>query len=83
MKKLDYWMINEAIDALEKKYIRERSDLGYDDALALTAKRKGFNVAKECEKELQENRFEPLGRLWLSMRRLEEMREEITKTIMT
>lgn len=78
MKKLDYWMLNTIHEALQKEYAAKRHTMGYDSGFAYVAEEQGMKAAKEAEKELQENKFHPLGQIWQSMRRIEEMREQIS-----
>lgn len=74
---LDYWMFDIIHGALQKEYDRYKKTSGINSALAITAKNKGLPFAKECEAEIQQNRYHPLGQIWQSMRRIEEMREAI------
>lgn len=77
--KLDYWMLNTIHDALQKEYDRYKKQSGIAHQLSITAKTKGVAFAKECEKEVQENRFHPLGQIYQSMKRVEEIREQISQ----
>jgi len=79
MVTLDYWMLNTIHDALEKQYADTRKSLGYDTGLAYLIRNNGLKEAKEAERELQDNRWHPLGKIWQSMKRIEKMREEITE----
>jgi hypothetical protein len=80
---LDYWMFNTIVDALQKEYDRYKKQSGITSQLAHTAKTKGVDFAKECEKEVCENRYHPLGQIWQSKRRVEEMREFISTAALT
>ena len=79
---LDYWMLNIIHESLQKEYDRYKKQSGINDQLALTAKNKGLEFAKECEKEIQQNRYHPLGQIWCSMRRIEEIREAISDNLL-
>lgn len=78
---LEYWMIGIAISALQKEYTQALKNNNYHRMLSHVAKEKGMEAAKEAEKQLQSNRFGEVGRVWLSMRKLEEMREAYSKAI--
>jgi hypothetical protein len=80
---LEYWMLNTIVEALQEKYDRYKKQSGITSQLAHTAKTKGIEFAKECEKEVCENRYHPLGQIWQSKRRVEEMREFISTTAET
>lgn len=78
----DYWMLNTAIEALNEAYNKEFVNGGYNQKVATEyANKNGLEAYKrELQKE-HDNKYTKLGQIWQTRRRLEEMREAITKHV--
>lgn len=75
---LDLWMLNTICDALQKEYDRSMKDGGYARGLKRLQKEKGFDAAVTAEKEIQQNNHTAPGKIWLSIKRIEEIKEAYT-----
>lgn len=77
--KLDYWMLNTIHFSLQKEYERHLDTSGTRTVLQYLATNQGIQKAKAHEEELQGNKSTLLGQIWQTMKRIEEIREQITQ----
>lgn len=76
MKKFDYWMLSEIDQALQKEYDLLCRTGKYGRILRQVARDHGVEKAKELQDDYDANQFHPLGKIALTRKRIQEMKDE-------
>lgn len=75
----DYWMLSEMNKALEEAYRQEMKDGKYGRVFKHLADTEGLVKAKEAQAQMNKNRFHPLGKIALSMERIQQIKDVYNK----
>lgn len=81
MKKFDYWMLSEIDQALQKEYDLICRIGKYGLILKQVAKDHGIEKAKELQDDYDSNQFHPLGKIALTRKRIQEIKDQYASSI--
>ncbi len=71
-------MLNVISDSLQKEYDRYIKSSGITKGLSILAKNEGLEAVKFAKAEIDSNKMGSLGKIALTIKRIEEIKEAIT-----